>query len=91
MSQNFSLYENANSNALHSVWQTFDVDVKAVDGWGIDPFTRRSILDALPKDPALEEAPIMSRAKAVGDFVSQKLLPALNERVSCHVLLPCVS
>ncbi|GAQ80364.1 hypothetical protein KFL_000520360 [Klebsormidium nitens] len=58
----------------------FDVDVGAVDGWGVDPFTRRGILDALPKDAAREGGGVKSRAKTVGDFVTQKLLPALNDR-----------
>lgn len=61
--------------------QVFDVDVCAVDGWGVDPFTRRGILDALPKDAAREGGGVKSRAKIVGDFVTQKLLPALNDRV----------
>lgn len=67
--------------------QAADVDVCAVDGWGLDPFTRRGILDALPKDPQREGAGGKGRAKIVGDFVTQKLLPALNDRVSrpCEV------
>lgn len=48
-------------------------------------------MEGCPKDPALEEAPIMSWAKLVADFVNQKILPALNERVSLCLYMPCIS